>query len=436
MHAKGVLIVAYHYPPSHGSSGIQRTLKFSTYLRDFGWEPMVLTVSPRAYEQVSESQMREIPAGLVVKRAFGLDTARHLSIGGRYVRWMAQPDRWVSWWPAAVIAGIRMIRRHRPAVIMSTYPIASAHLIARSLHRFAGLPWVADFRDAMTEPDYPRDKATWAVHRRLEGEIVHSCAKAVFTTRGTLAMYADRYPDIPAERWAVIENGFDEENFRDAENGLERQPLGSAGQLVLVHSGLLYPEERDPRPLFAALRRLKDEGAVNAERFRLILRATGKDAHYKAMVAQCGIGDIVTIEPSVAYRAALQEMMRADGLLLMQAVICNHQIPAKLYEYARAGQPILGLTDHAGNTAELLREMGCAPYRRHCRCDVNPPDADLIHRGLEGTETPRRRPPGRRSLFPTIADTRAGGTPRSADATRYPNRTVTGFAKGNAVSSV
>ena len=356
---KRVLMIAYHYPPSHGSSGIQRTLKFSAYLRDHGWEPLVLTVSPAAYEMVNHDQMKDIPAGLVVERAFGRDTARHFSVGGRYLGWMAQPDRWVSWWPGAVLKGLAMIRRHRPSVIFSTYPIATALLIGKTLQRMSGLPWVADFRDAMTEPGYPRDEKTWAIHRRLEGQVIDRCAKAIFTTSGTLEMYAERYPAVPPARWAVIENGFDEDNFRDAEATLVREPLGAPGQMVLVHSGILYPEERDPRPLFAALRRLKDAGEVDAGRLKLVLRATGSDERYRTMIAEYGIDDLVAIEPSVAYRAALQEMMRADGLLLMQALICNHQIPAKLYEYARAGRPILGLTDFAGNTAELLGKLGC-----------------------------------------------------------------------------
>lgn len=354
-----VLIVAYHYPPSHGSSGIQRTLQYSKYLREFGWEPMILTVSPRAHEQVSDGQIGEIPAGMPLRRAFGLDTARHLAFRGRYFGWMAQPDRWVSWWPMGVAAGMSMIRRYRPAAIMSTYPIATAHLIGRSLQRLSGLPWVADFRDAMTEPEYPRDPETWKIHRRIEGQVVQRCARAVFTTQGTLAMYAARYPEVPKERWTVIENGFDEGSFADAERDLISRPIGSPGQLILLHSGILYPEERDPRPLFTALRQLKDDGVIRASLFRLILRATGSDERYRLMIAQYGIEDIVAIEASIDYRAALQEMLRADGLLLMQAAICNHQIPAKLYEYARAGRPILGLTDFGGNTAALLDQLGC-----------------------------------------------------------------------------
>jgi len=370
-----ILIVAYHYPPVQGSSGIQRTLKFSAYLREHGWEPMVLTVSPRAYEKVSDDQVREIPPGMMVERAFALNTAEHLSIGGRYLRWMAQPDRWVSWWPAGVWRGMQMIRRHRPAVIMSTYPIATAHLIALTLQRLSGLPWIADCRDSMTEPGYPVDPLTWRTNRRLEGAMVNHAAKVVFTTEGTLQMYAQRYSEVAAERWAVIENGFDEENFRDAERDFEAKSLGAPGQITLVHCGVLYPQERDPRPFFAAIRALKADGELRAATVRIVLRATGSDDMYRAMLSEYGIADLVELAPSVSYRAALQEMLCADGLLLFQAAMCNHQIPAKLYEYFRAGRPILTLTDPIGNTAETLRKAGADAI-------VNIADAQDIAAGL------------------------------------------------------
>ena len=38
---KRVLMIAFHYPPASVSSGIQRTLKFSAYLPELGWEPSV-----------------------------------------------------------------------------------------------------------------------------------------------------------------------------------------------------------------------------------------------------------------------------------------------------------------------------------------------------------------------------------------------------------
>jgi glycosyltransferase involved in cell wall biosynthesis len=370
-----VLLIAYHYPPVKHSSGIQRTLKFSAYLRENGWEPMVLTISPRAYEQVSDDQMAEIPARMVIKRAFGLDTSRHLSILNRYPSWLAQPDRWVSWLPAAVWQGMAMIRRHRPRVIMSTYPIATAHLIGLNLERLSGLPWIADFRDSMTEPGYPRDPATWRIHRRLEEAIIRRCTRAVFTTEGTRQMYAERYPEKPAKNWSVIENGFDEENFRSAESGIVRKPLGKPDQLYLIHSGILYPQERDPKPFFVALRALKDAGEISSDRLQIILRATGSDELYRPILSELGLTEIVKLEATVSYADALREMLRADGLLLFQASMCNHQIPAKLYEYLRAGRPIFAMTDPIGNTASSLRAANAMNI-------VNIADATDIATGL------------------------------------------------------
>jgi hypothetical protein len=122
-------MIAYHYPPFCGGSGVLRTLKFSRYLPEQGWRPIALSANPRAYPQCGEEQLSEIPRSAVVERAFALDTARHLAIRGAYARWLAQPDRWSSWWFGAVPAGLRLIRTYRPEVIWSTYPIPTAHLI-------------------------------------------------------------------------------------------------------------------------------------------------------------------------------------------------------------------------------------------------------------------------------------------------------------------
>lgn len=90
---KRLLMVAYHFPPVRVSSGIQRTLKFCTYLREHGWDPLILTIAPRAYEVTSPDQLKEIPDDVIVERAFGLDTSRHLSFRGKYPRsWPSLTD--------------------------------------------------------------------------------------------------------------------------------------------------------------------------------------------------------------------------------------------------------------------------------------------------------------------------------------------------------
>lgn len=354
---KRALLIAFHFPPLKVSSGLQRTLKFARYLSDYGWRPAVLSAHPRAFQAVSAEQLGELPADLEIYRGFALDARRHFSFGGRYSRLLAVPDRWSAWWLGGVVTGLRMIRRLRPQVLWSTYPIATAHLIGLTLHRLTGLPWVADFRDPMTDDDYPPEPLQWRAHRWIERQTVRHCATAVFTTGGARAIYLARYGELaPEERAVVIANGYDEENFARAV-AVSRPPAG-VHALTLLHSGVLYPRERDPRPFFEALALLNQRGVIRAGELRVVLRATGHDEQHRCAIDAAGVAEFVVLAPPIAYEQALREMLEADALLLFQAANCNQQIPAKLYEYFRAGRPVFALTDAAGDTAAALREAG------------------------------------------------------------------------------
>jgi len=350
---KRLLMIAYHFPPIQGSSGVQRSLRFMQHLPEFGWEPIVLSITPCAYPATSGDQLAQIPADTLVCRAFGLDAARHLSIAGRYPGWLALPDRWSSWQLAAAICGRTLIRRHRPQALWSTYPIATAHRIAANLHKHSRLPWLADFRDPMAQPDYPPDPAQWRAFKCIEESAAQQAAALSFTAPSALADYRQRYPDAAA-RMHLIENGYDETAFTDE---VTSEPL-TPGHVTLLHSGIVYPQERDPTPLFSALAALRQACPELTARLRLRFRAPVHDALIQRLAATHNVLELIEIYPPVPYRAAIAEMQRADGLLVLQASNCNHQIPAKLYEYLRARRPILGLADPAGDTGRQLAAAG------------------------------------------------------------------------------
>jgi glycosyltransferase involved in cell wall biosynthesis len=356
MSSKRLLMIAYHFPPLRGSSGIQRTLRFARHLPEFGWEPVILTAHPRAYESVGDDLMAEVPADMHVCRAFALDTSRHLAIGPRYPGMLARPDRWISWWLGAVPAGLALVRRFAPSAIWSTYPIATAHVIGHTLQRRTGLPWIADFRDPMAQEGYPADPRTWSSFKRVEENVARQAARLVFTTPGAQRMYAERYAQLPRDRFALIENGYDEEAFASLDS-VDPAPL-VPGKVTILHSGIVYPEERDPTALVAALARLRDTRPDLFARVSVRFRAAVHDKLLRTLAERAGVGACIETLPAIGYRAALDEMMRADALLVMQAANCNDQIPAKVYEYFRAGRPILALTDPAGDTAATIRGAG------------------------------------------------------------------------------
>lgn len=352
-----VLMVAFHFPPQRGSSGIQRTLKFAEYLPQNGWQPLVLTAHPRAHPDTTPG-LPVLPTGLIVRRAFALDSARHLAIRGRYLRLLALPDRWISWCLGAIPAGLALVRRYRPQVLWSTYPIASAHLIGLVLHKLTGLPWVADLRDPMLDAVYPADPLSRRVASWIEARTIRASARVVCTTPGAVRHYRQLFADVSPERFCLIENGYDDADFDIAETHASALVKPRGGPLVMLHSGIIYPLERDPRPLFAALAKLAEDGSLTPARFQLVLRAPVHDAFLHALLREYGITTLVTIAPPLPYREALSEMLAAEGLLLLQAANCNDQVPAKLYEYLRANKPILALTDPLGDTWAAVQAAG------------------------------------------------------------------------------
>ncbi len=355
------LLIAYHFPPIQGSSGVLRTLSLVRSLPEFGWEPLVLTAHPRAYPNTVDTMPIEIPDETIVHRAFALDTARHLSIGGKYPGFLAAPDRWWSWYLGALPSGLRMIRKYRPRVIWSTAPLATAHLIGLTLARASGLPWIADIRDLLTEPGDPALPAAWRATHWIERRTLRSANRVVVVSPGQHQEYSKRFPDIPDERFEVIPNGYDETAFKAIEEGpLNTPPISGHPQapLTLLHSGVLYPDGRNPLPLFRAIAELIQEGALGSGEIRVVLRACGHEEQYSEMVRQLGLEDTIFFRPALPYKDALKEMLEVDGLIVLQGQSCNTAIPAKIYEYMRARRPILGLVHPDGFTCQVLESTG------------------------------------------------------------------------------
>ena len=361
-----VLLIAYHYPPCVGSSGLQRTLAFSRYLPRQGWSPVVLTCTAGAYAQTSPAQLKDIPAEARVVRAWARDASRLLNVGGRYPFAATLPDRWLSWFPHAVWSGVRAARRYGVSCIWSTYPIATAHLIGAAIARLTGLPWVADFRDPMVELDaatgeqFPREPRLRRARLRVESKVVARAARLVFCTETARRICLERYPQLSASRTCVIQNGYNEELFAEV-SGVGVASASAGAPVRLVHSGTIYPgRDRGPDALFAAIRALAAREVIRPGGFSLVLRATNCDEHLRGLIEQAGIAPFVQLAPAIPYREALAEMLQTTALLVLQGSTSNAAVPAKLYEYLRAGRPILALTDSAGETAATLERAGGA----------------------------------------------------------------------------
>jgi hypothetical protein len=238
---------------------------------------------------------------------------------------------------------------------------------------------VADIRDPMTGAGSAARGVRHRLYRWIETLVARRAAAVVFATAEAREEFQQSFPDVPTTRLHVIENGYDEGDFQAA------LPLGAPAQvaldtthaeatsaaatqaavggaqrrpLVLLHSGLLSPDTRSPIPFFAALAKLLPEGHFNGQPVQVVFRASHSEAVHRPVAEQLGLGAVVRWEGGLPYRAALAEMLAADGLLIFQGHQHDSQIPAKIYEYCRAGRPIMGLIGVGGKTARFMADEG------------------------------------------------------------------------------
>jgi glycosyltransferase involved in cell wall biosynthesis len=353
------LFVAFHFPPEASSSGVLRTLKYARYLGAHGWRVTVLTLDRSAYAIQDPGLESQIPADVRVVRTAFFDIKRHLAIRGVYPGFVALPDRWVGWWPWAVRAGREVVQTDPIDLIYSTSPHATAHLVALSLARRARCPWVADFRDPWYEepPEPGTPRLVHRAARHLERLVVRRADRVLATTERLRDDFASRYASEPPEKFSAIPNGYDEEDF----SGLPRRGGDPGTEFLILHAGSVNPTFRDPRPVFVAVREAVDAGAIDISkvRFRFLgAGAFGESPEMKQAIEAAGLSGRVVFRPRVEYARALTEMTQACLLLLLQESRDTESlVPAKLFEYLRAGRPVLAVV-RPGATAEVLRAVG------------------------------------------------------------------------------
>ena len=406
---KKVLMLAFIYPPL-GGSGVQRTLKFSKYLPEFGWQPSVVcSDDPQVFQHgLDPSLLAEIPASVRVWRRRFVDPLgfrRRLQKllgrpGGaadepaplaaaqpgqaddklaspgwrRLLRALASPlapfefppvDAALYWALAIVPGCLKLIRREKIDVIYSTSFPYSDHVAGYLLKKLTGKPWVADFRDPWTQNASARNTGwRYRVDQWVEQKVLHTADRVIGVTPSYTADLLRLAPGRPAEHFVTIENGYDQADFPE-QSALPEAPTAAAegcGQVTLAHVGFVY--HGTALPFLRALEALGPAGAKLKVRF-----VGGLPADETAWLADHAPAAQVTVEPRRPHAAALEVMRRADVLLLfaLGGQGKSGHYPGKLFEYMASGRPIL-MIGPEGDAAELVQGSGTG-----CFVEANKP---------------------------------------------------------------
>ncbi|WP_019028735.1 glycosyltransferase [Colwellia piezophila] len=346
---KNVLMVALELPPCR-SAGVQRTLRFSEYLPRFSWQPHIISATDNIYERRDDTLTILPEVAKYVVKAKCADAAKKYAIKGRYFQWMTLPDRYWPWYFDAVKQASKVIDKEKPDVLWSTYPVLTAHWIARKLQKKYNIPWVADFRDPLQcRYDQSAQRYAW-LKKWMERSIIKHADKVVFTSNRAAALYRELYPNQDPNKFITIENGYYLSEELSQSTPLKRE------KFQLLYSGSLYANGRDPKQLFLALALLKKQGVISPDNFILTFRPGKKDA-FQTLLAELAISELVEFLPSTSFDGAVAEMQQSSATVLIQDDIFHRQIPGKIYDYISAKRPILAITPRNSATADLVVDL-------------------------------------------------------------------------------
>lgn len=373
---KNVLVVTYYFPPS-GGPGVQRVLKFITYLREFGWQPVVLTVKDADYPARDESLLREIPPDVPVYRTSifepydlyrtvtgkqpgtpvdvntipkpGEKRSFQESIAEFIRATFFIPDARRGWLRPAVREGIKIIRAHDIKALYSSSPPYTCSLIARALKRHSGLPWVAGFRDPWR--GFLSAPKRWflpdLIDRHHERATFRDCDAMEVAWSGIGKDFHAKYPDISTGKIHHLPNGFDSADFPYVE-------IPDRRHFTVTYTGSMYGK-RNPETFLAGVARLVEAREVEASKIRL--QFIGRfGAEVRAMLDHALLRDSIVVKEYMPHAESVRHLFQSDALLMVVDDFTGNEeiVPGKVYEYAGAGKPIITLAPE-GAVADFIR---------------------------------------------------------------------------------
>lgn len=370
---KKVLIITYYWPPT-GGSGVQRWVKFSKYLPQFGWQPIIYTPENPEMTSVDKTLEEDIPKeAVVIKRHITeFYTLYHKLTGKKdatkeevnpinnqkktfkqklmlFLRGnLFIPDPRVTWVNPSVRFLKKYLKENHVDAIVSTGPPQSMHLIARRLSKATGIPWVADFRDPWTKMFYFKHLCLcgWAErrHHKLEKQVLDDASVVVAVS----PLVQEEFQAMTGTPVELITNGFDDDDFS--------QVVEPDGYFNVTHTGL-FASDGNPEIIWQALAEKCRQDTEFDKMLRI--RLVGKtDNEIIASILAAGLGSHLVNLGYQNHNVAVREQKNASLLILPLRKEPEYRatLPGKLFEYLASMNPILGIGQTDGAMARIVNQ--------------------------------------------------------------------------------
>jgi glycosyltransferase involved in cell wall biosynthesis len=374
---KKILLITYYWPPS-GGPGVQRWLKMTKYLAQWGCDITVITVKEEdaSYPHLDRSLNDEVHQDIDVLRTSAFNPYRLIGKGGGQsalavsdskekeskkpkFQWLPFirshifiPDPRRGWNRAALKCARKRMSEERFDALITSSPPHSTQLIGYRLSQEFAVPWIMDLRDPWTDIFYysklGHSKWSAAIDRKLEMKCLRQ-ADQIMVVGNQLKQLVEEKLSIAADGLNgpvhVVSNGYDEADFTHIKARAEKQE-----GFHVVYTGTLSAFYHYG-PMFDAIREC---AALHPELTCTLYGAIPMDVKQDLVSHFEG----VQFYSEVSHSEINAIQSQADLLLLVIPQVPNDGLilTGKLFEYLRSGVPIMNLGPEDGDAAAILTE--------------------------------------------------------------------------------
>lgn len=355
---------------------MQRWLKMSKYLPEYGWQPIIYTPENPDFDTKDQSLLKDISKETEVVKTkikepyrmyrfltgkkegsnFGMTKSANPSAMQRLSLWargnLFIPDPRVMWRRPSVKYLRKYLKENPVDAVVTTGPPQSMHLIGLGLKKaMPELTWIADFRDPWSKFDFLENfnltEPTLEKYRKMEREVLKFADKVVVVSPSL----GHELEEFDHGKKRIVNNGFDQADFP------ENPRVNFEGKFTIYHAGLINNYRYFP-VLWEALSELIVENAEfkNLLQIELVGNVTADiQANLKGFEE---LFSLINIRPWIAHDELMKEFKNANMLFLLphQSVNAKGIIPGKVYEYLALKKPILNLGPTDTDVANILRE--------------------------------------------------------------------------------
>jgi len=388
-----VILISYNFPPV-GGAGVQRPVKFVKYLREYAWEPIVLTVANPSVPVIDKTLEKDIPPGVQILKARtyepsyqqkqGFNKTQSNATGDmkkilkKVIFQFLLPDLQVLWWPGLVMTLIKAIRDDRPDCLFVTAPPFSSFVPVVVLGRIFGIPVVLDYRDewSFSRNTWENSNKSWfasIVDSFLERFVISQCAEFTAANASYVNSLNKAYPQYAIGKGTVITNGYDDDDFEIMDTDSTNK---DDYKITLVYTGTVWAATSF-EPLITALQSLLIK--LPELETHISLKIVGRIVDNEALLFESDpIKKIVTLCGYLDHDRVIEELNAADVLLLTLSDLPGAEkiITGKAFEYMASGKHVFAIVPE-GETKDLF----CSNYDNVTI--ANPSDIQSIIAGLE-----------------------------------------------------